>query len=77
MRTTITFEPDVAAAVEAARHERRVGISAAVNHLIRQGLSQPDRERKTFVQQTSPLGLRIDVANVAEALETLDGPAAP
>ncbi|MCH7749395.1 MAG: formylglycine-generating enzyme family protein, partial [Acidobacteria bacterium] len=32
-------------------------------------------ERQSFVQRTQPLGLRIDVRNVAEAIELLEGPA--
>ena len=75
MRTTVTFEPDVAAAVESTRRERQVGVSAAVNHLIRRGLARSARQAP-FEQSTSPMGERIDVANVAEALELLEGPAA-
>lgn len=75
MRTTVTFEPDAAAAVEALRRERGLGVSAAVNELVRRGaLRRADRPR--FVQQTSSGGLKIDVTNVAEALELLEGPAA-
>lgn len=75
MRTTITFADDVAAAVERLRRERAVGVSEAVNELVRRGLAAGE-ERHPFRQQTHPLALRIDVTNVAEALEELDGPAA-
>ncbi|HAW11306.1 MAG TPA: CopG family transcriptional regulator, partial [Chloroflexi bacterium] len=44
----------------------------AVNQLIRAGLLQTPRVRR-FRQRSAPLGLRVDVSNVAEALETLDG----
>lgn len=54
----------------------RLGASPCrVNELIRAGLAG-GRRRKQFKQQTQPFALRIDVANVAEAIETLDGPAA-
>ena len=74
MRTTITFDDDVAAAVERLRRERGVGVSAAVNELVRQALSRP-QQRRNFVQQTSSGHARIDVTNVADALELLDGTA--
>ncbi len=76
MRTTVTLASDVAAAVEGLRRERHIGVSAAVNELIRTGLGQADTARKPFVQRTSPMGARMDVANIADVLEVLDGPAA-
>lgn len=76
MRTTITFEADTAAAVEQVRRERGIGVSAAVNELVRRGLRAQD-ERPRFVQRTSAGNARIDVTDVAEALELIDGPASP
>ena len=75
MRTTVSLDADVAAAVEEVRRSRHVGLSEAVNELIRAGMSAP-RKRRAFRQRTADLGLRIDVSNVAEALDVLDGPAA-
>ncbi len=74
MRTTVTLEADVAAAVEAARLERGVGVSAAVNDLVRAGLARGEPSRKPFVQDTSSMGALVDVANVGHALEMLEGP---
>lgn len=75
MRTTVTLDRDVAAAVERLRKERGVGVSEAVNSLARAGLTvKPDTQ--PFRQRSLKLGLRIDVTNVAEALETLEGPTA-
>ncbi len=74
MRTTITFDLDVVAAIEQLRKTSNLGVSETVNQLIRQGL-KTRVERQSFVQRTQPLGLRIDVRNVAEALELLEGPA--
>jgi hypothetical protein len=74
MRTTVVFDDDVAAAVERLRREKGVGLSDAVNELVRAGLSAK-APRRSFRQRSTPLGLRIDVSNVAEALETLEGPA--
>lgn len=73
MRTTVTLDPDVVAAVEQLRRERSVGVSAALNELARAGLARP-RERKPFVQTTSDLGLMVDVTNVWEAIELIEGP---
>ena len=52
-----------------------MGLSDAVNELIRAGLAAP-AHRSAFRQRTANLGLRIDVANTGEALERLDGAAA-
>ena len=74
MRTTLNLADDVAAAAERLRRERGIGLSEAVNELARRGLV-PTEPRPRFVQETSAMGLSIDVANVAEALEVLEGPA--
>ncbi len=73
MRTTVEFDADTAAAIEQLRRERHIGVSEAVNELVRRGLLSRE-PRPAFVQKTYELGLRIDVSNVAEALELLDGP---
>jgi Arc/MetJ family transcription regulator len=72
MRTTVTLDDDVAAAVEQLRRAAGLGLSDAINQLVRQGLKAPKRT-SPFVQRTRPLGLRIDVSNVAEAIEILEG----
>lgn len=74
MRTTVNLDDDVVAAVERLRQERHLGLSAAVNELVRAGLTAKPR-RHRFRQRTTDLGLRVDVTNVAEALEVLNGPA--
>lgn len=75
VRTTIDLDDAATAAVERLRRERGLGLSAAVNELIRQGLLHTP-PRPTFRQETHPLGITIDVTNVAEALEVLEGPTA-
>lgn len=74
VRTTITLEADVYAAVERLRRQRKMGLSEAVNQLARAGMTPRPRAPR-FRQRSARLGLRIDVGNVAEALEVLDGPA--
>jgi hypothetical protein len=76
MRTTITLADDVAAAVERLRRERSIGLSDAVNDLVRAGLVTTGT-RAPFRQETHDLGPGIDVSNIADAIETLDGPSAP
>jgi hypothetical protein len=75
VRTTVTLSDDVAAAVEKLRRERGLGLSEAVNDLVRSGLTA-ERSAQRFRQSSHDLGDGIDVSNVAEAIETLDGPAA-
>jgi hypothetical protein len=55
VRTTITLADDVAAAVERLRRERSLGVSEAVNELIRNGLVR-DRRPRRFAQRTHDLG---------------------
>lgn len=75
MRTTVTLADDVAAAVEKLRRERSIGLSEAVNDLVRAGLIER-RPTPRFRQRSHDLGRGIDFSNVAETLETLDGPTA-
>lgn len=72
MRTTVNLDEDVAAAVDRLRRERSLGLSEAVNELIREGLARRPA-RRPFRQRSQPMGLVIDVSNVAEAIELLDG----
>ena len=73
MRTTVEFDPDTMAAIEELRRETGIGVSDAVNQLVRRGLL-PREARPRFQQETHELGLKIDVSNVAEALEIAEGP---
>ncbi len=74
MRTTVELDPDTARAVHDLRREGR-GASQAVNELIRRGLVAPAAGRP-FVARTSTLGIRVDVSNIADALDVLEGPQA-
>ena len=74
MRTTINLDDEVAAAAQVLRLESGLSLSQAVNSLARAGLDRGPAVPRPFVQRTAHLGLRIDVTNVAEALELLDGP---
>lgn len=73
MRTTVEFDADTAKAVERLRTEHGRGVSAAVNELIRRGMIAAPRPQP-FVPESYDLGLHIDVSNVADALDLLEGP---
>lgn len=75
VRTTVSLDDDVAAEVERLRRERGLGLSEALNELARVGVGvKRRRTQPAFRQQTSNLGLLIDVDNVAEVLDVLDAP---
>jgi hypothetical protein len=77
MRTTVSFDDDVAAAIEQLRRERSLGLSEAVNELVRTGLRSERIDKagsRPFRQRSHDLGPGIDVTNVAEAIEQLEGP---
>lgn len=73
MRTTVEFEDDTARAIEELRRSEGLGVSEAVNELVRRGLL-PRSSNHRFEQRTHSMGLKIDVSNVAEALDLLEGP---
>jgi Arc/MetJ family transcription regulator len=74
MAMTIELDDDTAAAVRALRYQG-MSVSEAVNQLIRRGMLL-ERPSTQFEPRTRPLGLTVDVASVAEALEVLEGPTA-
>lgn len=73
MRTTINLDPDVAAAVDRLRRQKGLGVSEALNRLARAGLAKPER-RTRFKQRTADLGAMLDVSNIAEVLDLIEGP---
>lgn len=75
MRTTVEFEEDTARALDRLRNRTGMGVSEAVNHLVRRGLLVEDGgpDPSPFVQPTRRLNLRIDVSNVADAIDALEG----
>lgn len=74
MRTTVRLDPEVAAAAERLRRERHIGLGEAVNELAREGLARGGKREKAarFRQRTASVGLKIDVTDVAEALDLID-----
>jgi predicted transcriptional regulator len=75
MRTTVTLADDVAAELERLRRERSMGVSEALNELARAGMVRRKEPRKKFVQRTYSMGKeKIDLTNIGEVLELLEGP---
>ena len=72
MRTTVSFEPDIAAAIEQLRTQNDKNLSATVNELIRLGLLHKGMKKSKYEHQPAALGTKVDVSNIAEVLELLD-----
>jgi len=72
MRTTVSLDDDVLAAVERLRADRGLGLSEALNEIARAGLLGGGSRPTPYVPRSAALGLKIDVANVAEVLELIE-----
>ena len=72
MRTTIDFQPDVQRAIEQHRRRTGKGLSETVNELLRESLVGDKETQRRVTFQPRPMGARIDVSNVAEALDVLE-----
>lgn len=78
MRTTLTLDTDVAAALERLRKERDRSLRDVVNDALREGLRQleaPPPVREPFVTRAVDLGrCRLgNVDNVADVLAVAEG----
>ncbi len=78
MRTTLTLDDDVAAALERLRRTRKVGLKALVNEVLREGLKQMSArpaQRERFRTRPEDLGrIRVgSVDNIGEALAIAEG----
>ena len=71
MRTTLTLTDDVAAAVDQLRRSEGIGMSEAVNRLIREGLAKP-ADPSNYEHRTFAMGQLIDVTNIGDVLSLLD-----
>jgi hypothetical protein len=81
MRTTLTLDDDVAAALKRLRKNQDRSLRELVNEALRLGLTQigapPSKPRKPFQTRSVDLGRCLvgDVDNVAEALAIAEGEA--
>lgn len=81
MRTTLTLDDDVAAALERVRKKARLGLKEAVNEALRRGLAQMARAEgrpgEPYRTPSASLGrcLVSGIDDVAEALAVAEGEA--
>lgn len=67
----MVLDDDVVAAAEHLRRTDGIGLSEALNKLVRRGLARHDDVRP-YLHRSARLGLKVDVSNIAEVLELLD-----
>jgi plasmid stability protein len=76
MRTTLTLDDDVAAAIEHRRREHRHSLKQEVNELIRVGLQhvdEPPPETPPFrVEPLDVGGLLVDIDDMGPVLDMMD-----
>lgn len=77
MRTTLTLDDDVAAAIEFRRQKLRHSLKQEVNYLIRAGLTHVEQERpetpRFRVELLDAGELLIPIDNVQAALDIAEG----
>ncbi len=78
MRTTLTIDDDVAAALERIRRTRKISHKALVNEALRQGLKEitrPPRQIKPYKTQSVSLGRCLvgNLDDISEALAIAEG----
>lgn len=78
MRTTLTLDDDVAAAVEHRRRDLNHSLKQEVNELLRVGLmhvdERPAEASRFLVEPLDAGGLLIDIDDVSAALDIAEGP---
>lgn len=67
----MTLADDVAVAVKRLRRSEDIGVSEAVNRLVREGLTKPEASAQ-YEHESYDIGLKIDVADIGEVLAVLD-----
>jgi hypothetical protein len=78
MRTTLTIDDDVAAALERLRRSEDKSLKQVVNDTLRRGLERanaPLKPRKPFRTRSVPLGPSLigDIVSISEALALGEG----
>lgn len=58
MRTTVTLDEDVAAALKSVAQERGVSFKEALNTTVRAGLTSRSGDRTSYLVPARPMGLR-------------------
>ncbi len=71
MRTTLTLQEDVAAAVDRLRRSEGIGVSEAVNRLVRAGLARPQTP-SLYKLDSYAMEQKVDVSNIGDVIGLLD-----
>jgi hypothetical protein len=71
VRTTVTLDPDVEAALRAAARQRGVSFKAVLNDAVRAGLHGGGQRQRPYRLTTRPMGLRPGV-DLDRALRVAD-----
>jgi Arc/MetJ family transcription regulator len=71
MRTTVNLDDDVADAVIKLRRERGIGVSEAVNELVRAAMRE-ERVRYDYRHPVRDMGASVDISNIGAVLDRLD-----
>lgn len=74
MRTTVNLDEDITTVVTRLRREHGLGVSEAVNELARAGLAAATAPRKRVRLKARGMNMRVNVSNIAEALEAAEQP---
>lgn len=76
MRTTLSIDEDVASLLRKEMRESGASLKAAVNRLLRLGLTAAPQRGKSFTVRPRRLGLPpgLGYDNVEELIESLEGP---
>ena len=78
MRTTLTLDDDVYKKLEAERHRTGRSFKEVVNERLRLALiaSRKEAPRREFRVDAKDMGLRpgVDLSNIEQLLDQLDGP---
>ncbi len=74
MRTTVTFDDDVAALLKQEMKRRGAGLKELVNQALRVGLTAPKPKRRRYKQKVLASGkVFIPTENVWEAIALAEG----
>jgi Arc/MetJ family transcription regulator len=71
VRTTVTLDDDVVAVIERVRASTGVGLSEAVNTLVRRAVAHRSPS-EPFRLRSASLGQRVDLGDVVAVLDLLD-----
>ncbi len=78
MRTTLTFDDDVAVQVERLRRDRNASLKDVVNEAMRRGLrdmSEPPKKKRPFRAEPIDVGeiFLPNIDNIAEVISLIEG----